>query len=183
MRWAGQLLLLTSLLLVGCGFHLRGVISQDSIRWLNHIAIVIQQAHRDIEPLLREQLKAYNIDISDDPALAKYWLIIDNETMDQNITSISSSTTPRQYQLIYTVQFKLQRAKGAEVFPSSRVIVTRQITLNSNRILGSSDEEALQKNEMRRDAVIQIINRLSREAPDTLHYRHQPTSKTEKHVD
>lgn len=166
MRSVARILLLTSLMLAGCGFHLRGMISHQSIQWLNTVTIVIQKAHRDIEPLLREQLKAYNIEVLDDPALANYWLIIDNETIDQNITSISSSTTPRQYQLIYTVHFKLQRANGAEVFRSRRVIVTRQITLNSNRILGSTDEEALQKNEMRRDAVIQILNRLSRVAPN-----------------
>ena len=162
MRFVSRCLLLTTILLAGCGFHLRGMVDRESIRWLNNVAIVIQQAHRDLEPLLREQLKAYNIGVNADPAFANYWLIIENETIEQNITSISSSTTPRQYQLIYTVQFKLQQTKGAEILPISQIVVNRQITLNSNRILGSNDEEELQKEEMRRDAAIQILNRLSK---------------------
>jgi len=161
MRFLSKLSILIAFALTGCGFHLRGVVDADSLRWLNNVAIVIQLAHRDLEPLLRSQLKSYNVNVVSDPAFADYWLILENEDMQQNITSISSSTTPRQYELTYTLDFKLQRAKGAEIIPSNRIMITRQITLNSDRILGSKEEEQRQKIEMRRDAVIQIINRLS----------------------
>lgn len=161
-----RLILLMILALTGCGFHLRGMVDADSIRWLNSVCIVIQQAHRDLEPLLKTQLKAYDIQVTSDPSLAKYWLIIEREDLQQTISSISSSTTPRQYEITYLLDFKLQRAKGAEVIPLNRIIVTRQVTLNSDRILGSKDEAELQKTEMRRDAVIQILNRLSRSAPN-----------------
>lgn len=161
-----RLLILITFALTGCGFHLRGIVDADSIRWLDNVAIVIQQAHRDLEPLLGNQLKAYDVKVVSDAALAQYWLILENEDMQQNISSISSSTTPRQYELTYTLSFKLQRAKGAEIIPSNLIVITRQITLNSDRILGSKDEEQLQKIEMRKDAVIQIINRLSRAAPN-----------------
>ncbi len=148
------------LLLTGCGFHLRGMIEMP--RWLNNISIVVQNAHRDIEASVREQLKAYHINVYPDPALAEYWLIIEQDDFRQQISSISSSTTPRQYQLIYTVHFRLQRAKGREIMPSSQVVVTRLITLNSNRILGSTNEEDQSKTEMQRDAAIQIIDKLGR---------------------
>ena len=115
---------------------------------------------------MKNQLKAYGIQVTNDPALAQHWLIIEEEDIQQNISSISSSTTPRQYELTYTLVFKLQRAKGAEIIPSNRVIVTRQITLNSDRILGSKDEAELEKSEMRQDAVIQILYRLSRAVPN-----------------
>ena len=95
--------------------------------------------------------------------------------MQQTISSVSSSTTPRQYQLIYTVHFKLQQANGEEVIPTAYIVVTRQITINSNRILGSNDEEEHSKSEMRQDAVIQIINRLSRSMPP-------PTNKKTQHA-
>ncbi len=131
-------------------------------RWLNHVSIVIQNANHDLKPLLKNQLKAYSITTVDDPAKAAYWLLIEQDNFGQQIASISSSTTPRQYQLIYRVYFKLQRAKGQDIISSNRVIVTRQITLNSDRILGSTNEEEQSKADMRRDAVIQIIERLSR---------------------
>ena len=165
MRLFYCLFLLLTLTLVGCGFHLRGIVDADSLRWLNNVAIVIQQAHQDLEPLLREQLKAYKINVVNDPSLAQYWLIVEQEDFQQNISSVSSSTTPRQYEITYKVYFKLQGAKSAEVIPLSQITISRQITLNSNRILGSKDEVELQKSEMRDDAVMQIMNRLSRASP------------------
>ena len=149
-----------ALLATGCGFHLRGM--SDIPKWLNNVAIVIQDASRDLEPLLTDQLQAYHINLCSDPALADYWLVIEHDGTRQEIVSISSTTTPRQYQLIYTVRFKLQRVKGPEIMPSSQIVVTRQVTINSDRILGSTSEEELLKREMRRDAAIQIIGRLSR---------------------
>lgn len=168
MRFWSRWLILLNCLLTGCGFHLRGLVDAESLQWLNNVAIVIQQAHQDLAPMLTDQLKAYNIKVATDPALAQYWLILDNESVAQNISSISSSTTPRQYEITYKVYFKLQRAKGGEVIGFSPIVITRQITLNSDRILGSKDEEELQKSEMRRDAVIQLINRLSRTSSEQL---------------
>ena len=157
-RISSIILLIT--LLCGCGFHLRGIV--DIPRWLNNVCIIVQEANHDLEPLLQRRLEAYNVHINPDPALATYWLIIESDAIRQEISGISSSTVPRQYQLIYTLRFKLQRAKGEELIPSKQIIETRQATINGNRILGSNEEEDLLKAEMRRDAVIQIINRLSK---------------------
>ena len=156
--------LILILLMNGCGFHLRGMI--DIPPWLNNVSIVVQQqAHQDLVSLLKNQLQSYNIPVNDDPNLAAYWLVIESDTIQQQISGISSSTTPRQYQLIYTVSFKLQRAKAEDLIPLSNVIVIRQVTINGDRILGSNEEEALLKDEMKREAAIQIINRMSRSSP------------------
>lgn len=151
---------LLALLLTGCGFHLRGMI--DLPPWLNNVSIVIQNANRDLEPLLTEQLRAWHIKVASDPTYADYWLIIEQDSLQRDVSSISSSTTPRQYQLIYTVLFKLQYAKGKDILPSNKVVVTRQVTINSDRILGSTNEEQQSKSDMHREAAIQILDRLSR---------------------
>lgn len=148
-----------SALLAGCGFHLRGM--ADLPPWLHHIAIVIQNAHRDLEPRLKDQLQAYNITVDTNATQAAYLLIIEKDNYLQQITNVSASTAPRQYQLIYDVQFTLIEAKGKTIIPSTHVFVTRQLTVNNDRILGSDSEESLLKSEMRRDAAMQIINRLS----------------------
>lgn len=146
------------LLLTSCGFHLRGIVNMPP--WLNNVAIIIEQAHRDLCPQLKEQLESYKV-YTTDPAQAQYWLIIEHDQFQQEITSISSSTTPRQYQLIYKVWFKLCEKQGKEIIPLGKATVIRQATINGDRILGSNDEEAIIKAEMIREAVIQIINRLN----------------------
>ncbi|MDP3561883.1 MAG: LPS assembly lipoprotein LptE [Legionellaceae bacterium] len=146
--------------LSSCGFHLRGMI--DMPTWLNNVAIIIEKGHRDLKPLLQEQLEAYHIRVTSDITHARYWLIIEQDSEQQHITSVSSSTTPRQYQMTYTVRYKLQEANGKTIIPPCNVVTTRQLTVNSNRILGSNDEEEILKKEMRQDAVIQILDRIGK---------------------
>ena len=146
--------------LISCGFHLRGM--RDLPPWLNTISIVSEHDHHGMEPILSHQFTQYGIRVLSDPTEASVWLIIEDDGFQQQVGSISSSTTPRQYQLYYTIRFRLQRANGKEIMPSNQVVVTRQVTLNSDRILGSTQEEDISKREMQRDAAIQIIDRLSR---------------------
>jgi LPS-assembly lipoprotein len=130
-------------------------------RWLNHVAVIVEQTNRDLQPFIIESLQSYHITVDENPAEAQYWLILQKDTLTEQIVSVSSSTTPRQYELTYTVQFKLVHARGAEIIASSHISVTRQATINSDRILGSNQEEAILVNEMRHDAAIQIMNRVS----------------------
>jgi len=149
-------------LLIGCGFHLRGFNVMP--RWLSNVAITIQNAHRDLGPILKEQLEAYKIRVNPNHSQADYLLIVESDAIQQQITNVGASTTARQYLLIYVAQFKLIKTKGAEIIPSTFVSVTRQLTVNNDRNLGSNFEEMQIATEMRRDAALQIMNRIAREA-------------------
>ena len=150
----GVILLLCS----SCGFHLRGMqyLSPD----FNHVALIIQKAEPDLEPLLREQFAAFHRTITADPTHAKYWLIIENDKLNQSIASISSSTTPRQYILTYTLNFKL--TKTGETIISQPIIVSRQLTINSDRILGSNDEEQHIVHEMHQAAIFRLFDQIGK---------------------
>ncbi|MGQ3891419.1 LPS-assembly lipoprotein LptE [Legionella sp. CNM-4043-24] len=158
--WRYFIVATIALLLSSCGFRLRGM--ADIPPWLNNIAIVVQNGHKDLVPLLKEQLRAYKIRINPDPARADYILIIEQDSLQQKITSVSASTTPRQYQLLYSVVYSLVKRKAAPIVSSRLIAVTRQLTVNNNRILGSDSEESMITRDMREDAVMQIISRLGR---------------------
>ena len=155
-RWITLISLIS--LCVGCGFHLRGTL--DLPQKLNHIAVIVHDAHRELAPLIRDQLRAYHRDVVDEPEAADYWLIINHDSLAQNITGISSSTTPRQYELVYTVQFQLQQAHANDITENQKIFVTRSLTINSDRILGSNDEAAHLAQEMRQNAATMILERL-----------------------
>ena len=152
--------LLLVLLLSACGFHLRGII--DIPEWLNNVSIISRDGDKDLISKMKTQLEGYKIDVNPDPANAKYWLIINKSNVHQQIISIGASTNPRQYQLIMTTLFSLQTPKGQIIKAPKQVMVTRQLTVNNNRILGSNEEETILLNEMHQDTVIQILNRISR---------------------
>ena len=158
------ILLLATLCLQGCGFHLRGFVAIPSK--FQNVGIIVGNVNRDVAPYLKEQLIGYRIRVTDDPRAAAYWIILEQDKEEQHITSVSSSTNPRQYQLNYQLTFKLQEARGKELISSTNVTTTRQLTINSNRIMGSDFEENTLKHEMRKDAVIQIIERIGQQNYD-----------------
>ncbi|MDR3441407.1 MAG: LPS assembly lipoprotein LptE [Legionella sp.] len=151
--------LMLVLLLSACGFHLRGMI--DVPKWLNNVAFITKNDDKQFLSLLKAQLEGYSIQVNPDPGLAQYWLIINQIDLQQQIVSVGASTNPRQYILTLTVEFMLQTRKGEVIKPTRKIIVSRQLTVNNDRILGSNDEERILVGEMKRDAVMQMINLLS----------------------
>lgn len=153
--------LILALCLCACGFHLRGMI--DVPEWLTNVAIISKDgSNKELVSMLKTQLEGYGVQVNPNPQNSQYWLIINRTSYGQQISSIGASTNPRQYQLFLTVEFLLQTRKGDSVKPPATVQVTRQLTVNNDRILGSNEEETVLISEMRQDAVIQMINRLSR---------------------
>src|ERR1700744_3203992 len=106
-----SLIIALTILLVGCGFHLRGFNVMP--RWLSNVSITVQDAHRDLGPILKGQLEAYKILVNPDPSKADYLLIVESDAIQQQMTNVGASTTPRQYLLIYVAKFKLIKTKGA----------------------------------------------------------------------
>lgn len=152
--------LMLVLLLSACGFHLRGMV--DIPTWLDNVAIISNNNDKQLAAILKAQLEGYHIQVNSDPAFAKYWLVISLVALQQQIISVGASTNPRQYALILTVEFLLQTRKGQIIKPLKKIHVTRQLTVNNDRILGSNDEETILVGEMKQDAVVQIMNQLSR---------------------
>ncbi len=151
-----------SILITGCGFHLRGL--NEGPGGIQHCAaainIFIATDNHDLGDQLSDRLYVYNIHRVLDKSHAKYLLIIENDHFQEQVTSVSSSTTARQYSIIYTINFNLLTADGKNNLLNTPVIVTRQLTVQNNRILGSNSEETTIKQEMLREAVMQIITRL-----------------------
>ncbi|MCH9689233.1 MAG: hypothetical protein K0U24_01645 [Gammaproteobacteria bacterium] len=161
---------LIAALLTSCGFQLRG--TETSPAWLKKgLAIVVENAAHDWKELLRDPLEASHIHVIDDLRKAPYWLVIKKEELKRNIVSVSSSTTPRQYQLTYTAWFSLQTPRGHIILPSTSVFVTRPLTINNDRVLGSRNEGERLKTEMKRDAAFKIIEFLYQQESSSPHLK------------
>lgn len=146
-------------LFTGCGLHLQNYANIPP--WFNNVAVINEDVKNDLRPEIIEQLKAYKINICTNPKQADYLLILEKDKNVENITAVSSSTTPRQYQMTYAIKYKVRRARdGVDVIPASSAVVTRQFTINSNRILGSDYEGDTLRQEMCRDAVAQILDHI-----------------------
>lgn len=148
----------SSLILASCGLHLQGF--SDMPKWFNNVAVVNENVRHELRPLIIEQLKAYKINVCKNKNHADYWLVLIEDKITENITAVSSSTTPRQYQMNYAIKYAVLKRGGIEVIEPSSAVVTRQFTINSNRILGSDFEGDLLRHEMYKDAVAQILDHI-----------------------
>lgn len=148
------LVIIIGFFFTSCGFHLRGMMEVPS--WLHDVAISSDALDPELIATLKSQLNNHKIRVHTNLADAPYWLIISNAHFQQRIISIGASTNPRQYQLLLTVDLMLQTKKGDVLIPKRQIMVTRQLTVNNDRILGSNEEERVLMNEMRQDAVIQL---------------------------
>jgi LPS-assembly lipoprotein len=153
------ILFLLMLFLSACGFHLRGINTIPN--WLNQLAIISENNDKQFTSMIQSRFESFSVKITPDISRAPYWLIVKEIKLQQQIISIGSSTNPRQYDLTLIVGFVLQTRTGQIIVGPSKINVSRQLTLNNDRILGSKDEENILIGEMKQDAVTQIVYRLS----------------------
>lgn len=125
---------------------------------LTRLAIVTEQAHRGLDIALTTQCTTWHLTCTASLTDAKYRLIIEKDAVVSQWTNISASTTPRQYELMYTVYFRLTDHTGRVLIPASAVRITRPLTINNDRILGSNAEERTMIREMQQDAARQIFS-------------------------
>lgn len=153
-------------LITSCGFRLRGTSGQTPTHLKSGIAIKVENATNDWERVLESRLEAADIPLIQDEKQAPYVLVIQKENLTQNITGVSSSSTPRLYQLTYTVWFTLKTAHNKTLIKPTAVVVTRPLTINNDRVLGSRNEGEKLKHEMKDDAASKIMSYLYRQDSD-----------------
>lgn len=151
--------LVSLLIQTACHFHLRGI--EEVPIQFHSIALKFQNVSPEWRDILTTQLQRAHATVLDAPQSSAFLLTILQEDIQRNIMSVSSGSSSREYQLIYKVVFSFEKIKGPIYLSDASVLVTRFLTINNDRILGSQDEEEKIIHNMRQDAAIQIMYRLN----------------------
>lgn len=152
-------LLLTTLSLSGCGFHLQG--EMQLVPPLHRIYLQTQDPYGYLASNLREILKMSHVCLAPDPVEASTILVILQDESSQELLSVSSTQQTRQYNLRVTVIFEINDPRGYTIIGPQTLTETRVITVQSNQILGNSNEANLYYQQMRRSLAYAIMNRLA----------------------
>ena len=157
MKLSYQALLYSILLslLSACGFHLRGMVPLPPS--FQHVYIIAPPNGRSLQLKLEEQLQAYRVQKSDSAAQSAFQIVIDNVVFNRQISNISSSTTPRQFQLSYVVTYHLMDSHNGNVIPRGQAVSNRLVSMNSERLLGSNYEQDFFMHEMEDEIATQIL--------------------------
>lgn len=141
-------------LMTACGFHLRGTgTTQMALSELNFAA---RDALSPLGKQTKESLINNKVEVS---RSAPFTLYIGPEENSKRTASFTAGTRSAEYTLTSAVTYELRSGKLPALL-KDRVEVQRTYAYNQDNVTGSSQEEALLREEMRRDLVLQLMMRL-----------------------
>lgn len=151
---AAVLLLVTGL--SACGFQLRGQYTMPfaSVFVSAPVASVVATE-------IRRELTNSPIRLMTTAKDADAQLNIIEDRRDRQILSLSGAGRVREYELKLRVSYQLVDAKGSVFIPTSEIQLSRILSYDDSRIIAKQQEEALLYQDMERDAVGQILRRMT----------------------
>lgn len=106
---------------------------------------------------LEQEFKSYHVNVFQSQKNSNIELFIDNVQFNRQISNISSSTTPKQFQLYLIVKYHVIDSNGHNCIPNGQVVINRLVTMNSERLLGSNYEQDFFQEEMQVEAARQMV--------------------------
>lgn len=156
--------LLLIMALSGCGFQLRGY---NQTLPFHTLFLESSPPYTNFSKELRQSLKTVKVDVRLSPP-APIMLQILSQNFTRTITSLGNAGQTTTYLLSFTVLFQLLDNANHVLLPPQRVRATRNFSITSNQLSGDLNTESDLKEDMQRDAIQQLIARLTSPA---LHQR------------
>lgn len=150
---------LLCLAMSACGFKLQG--ERQLAAPLHTMYLQTPDTYGYLERNLKDNLKMSGVTLVNSPDQAKTLLIVTSDATAQDLLSVSSTQQTRQYGLRVIVTFEVTTPDGQILMSPQTLQDMRAITVQSNQILGSSNESALYYQQMRRSIASSIMNRLA----------------------
>ena len=148
--------LLLAAVLSACGFQLRG---QYTLPFSG--VFVSTPVGSVVAAELKRELANIPTKLMPSPKDADAQLNIIEDRRDRQILSISAAGRVREYDLKLRVLYQLTDGKGGVLIPSSEILLSRILSYDDSRIIAKQQEEALLYQDMERDAVAQILRRMT----------------------
>ena len=151
-------LIYSVVLLSGCGFHPRG--SLDLPVELTEVALEGTRPNGELGVAVRNGFARVGGQVVDSAASARSVLLITQDSNSRRVLSVDSIGQANEYQLRYTVGFRLDDPEGTNRVVQQTINLHRQYRYNPNLTLAKADQEARLVREMRQDAARQLLRRL-----------------------
>lgn len=145
-----------TVLLAGCGFHLRGTAGLP----FDTLYVQAPPTSMFATQLRRVVASASNTKIVDNPKVADATLQLVDERREKEILSLSSAGRVSEFQLRYRVSYRIVDKTMRELVPTSEILLRRDFSFNDQEALSKESEEAFLFRDMQTDAVQQLLRRL-----------------------
>jgi LPS-assembly lipoprotein len=150
-------LLSAVLVLPGCGFKLRGqaALPFESIYIdTSGFSYLATELRRAIQTGSKTR-------VAGRPDDAEVVLRITREQQERHVLSLSTAGRVREFELRYFLTYRLLDRNGNDIVPPNEILLRRDLTYDDTQVLAKESEEALLYEDMKTDAVQQVLRRLS----------------------
>ena len=145
-------------LLSGCGFHPRGGIELPAE--LTEVALEGTRPNGELGVALRNGFARVGGQVVDSGESASSVLVITQDSFSRRVLSVDSIGQANEYELAYTLGFRLDDPDGTNRVVQQSINLRRQYRFDPNLTLAKADQEARLVREMRQDAARQLLRRL-----------------------
>ena len=154
-------IIVIAMMLSSCGFQLRG---QAAIPYKTLFIETsgYSQFANDLERAIRFSSGTKVVSNRDD---AQAILRIMGEAQEKHILSLSSGGRVREFELNYRVNYRLIDHAGKDLAQPGQIDLRRDMTYDDTEVLAKESEEQLLYRDMKKDAVQQMMRRLSAAKP------------------
>lgn len=156
-RQAMTFLMGSSLLLTGCGFHLRGSFEPP----FDTLYLRLPENERLTNRITRAVRAGSSVRLVDSAQAADAVFEITNVSTNRDILSINDQGKAREYELTLSITFRVSNPHGPDWLEKTTLMTTREITYSESEFLARDREEALLYQNMEEDLVQQIIRYLA----------------------
>ena len=155
-------ILLTSVLITACGIEFRPALElPQGIK-----AVHVLGGSPVLSETVKSVLLSSGVTVSDKKEKADAVLVLFDESDDTRVLIIDPQTNqPREYELSYTVFFRLQDRKGAVLFPAQKVRLIRDYVFDHTSVISSHRERGVLQREMRQNAAHKLLRLISKYNP------------------
>ena len=141
---------------MSCGFHLRGLAP------IPFESVYIQASQTNKLDIKRRIEASSKTIVLDSPTDAQATLEITKASTKKIILSVSRTGRVREFQLRYTLAFRVTNQKGQVLVPASKIKINRVLPFSDSAFLSSQMEEKMIVKEMQKDAILRLMDRLGK---------------------
>jgi LPS-assembly lipoprotein len=158
-----SLLLLTSL--AACGFQLRGTRADSKLSFQS--LYLDAPARTPLERELRAALKTQDgLTLVTDPKTADVSLFISSAVEEKKVLTLNSQGQVREFSLLYRLRFDVIGKENAQIVNDTELALQTFMSYSESQAVAKETEERLIYNDLRADAVSQIMRRLAQIKPE-----------------
>lgn len=153
-----QRLLLTSLLLmlvVGCGYRLAGSIDSASLVG-TRVVDASRSGGGELAWKLEQDLELRGVAVTGEAEGRRLLRVLD-ETFERRPLTLTSEARTAEYEVVGRAEFELLGSDGRVLIPARSIMADGVYLRDPSRLLGSSQEEARLRDEIRGELVRRIL--------------------------